>query len=292
MRTRQSVRFLQCVLAVGLCAAGLAAARVQAADRLAFTGGVTQVEGAAGAGLAPWALIAGLETADQVGGSAFATYASTPDFSLRSAGMAIGWHNRVEMSFARQRFDAGAVIPGLTLGQDIVGVKVRVAGDAVFAPDSWLPQISVGVFGKKTLDFDAVPRAVGAARGEDLEFYVAATKLLFAALGGRNVVLNGTLRRTRANQFGLLGFGGGRGGTRLEPELSAAVLLSERLLLGAEYRAKPDDLAAFREQRAADLFLAWNPHKRVSFTGAWLDLGSIAGKCAQRGAYASIWVGF
>ncbi len=290
LRSRLVGHFLQRTLVAGLCFAGLAP--VQAADRLAWTGGVTQVEGAAGAGLAPWALIAGLETADQIGASAFATYVNTPDFSLRSAGLALGFHDRVEVSFARQRFDAGSVIPGLTLGQDIVGVKVRVAGDAVFAPDSWLPQIAIGVQGKKTLDFDTVPRAVGAARGEDLEFYVAATKLLFAAAGGRNVVLNATLRRTRANQFGLLGFGGDRGGARIAPELSAAVLLTERLLLGAEYRAKPDDLGAFHEQRATDLFLAWNPHKRVTFTGAWLDLGSIAGKRAQRGAYASIWVGF
>ena len=272
--------------------AGLMPPMSAAADRLAWTGGVTQVEGAAGAGLAPWALIAGLGTADQVGGSAFATHVNTPDFSLKSAGLALGYHDRIEFSYARQRFEAGTVIPGLTLGQDIVGVKVRLAGDAVFAPDSWLPQIAIGVMGKKTLDFDAVPRAVGARKGEDVEFYLAATKLLFAAAAGRNVVLNATLRRTRANQFGLLGFGGDRGGARIDPEVSFAVLVTERLLLGAEFRAKPDDLGALREQRACDVFLAWNPHKRVSLTGAWLDLGSVAGKPAQRGAYASIWVGF
>jgi hypothetical protein len=262
------------------------------ADRLAWTGAVTQAEGAAGAGLVPWALIAGLGTADQIGGSAFVTYADTQDFSLKAAGVAVGFHDRVELSFARQRFDAGSVVPGLELGQDILGLKVRVLGDAVFEPDRWLPQISVGVLGKKTLDFDAVPRAVGARKAQDLEIYVAATKLFFAAVGGRNVVLNGTLRRTRANQFGLLGFGGDRHGARIVPEGSAAILLAENWLLGAEYRMKPDDLDAFAEQRACDVFLAWNPQKRVTLTGAWLDLGSIAGKRAQRGAYVSIWVGF
>ena len=48
-----------------------------------------------------------------------------------------------------------------------------------------------------------------------MDLYIAATKLYFAALAGRNVILDATLRRTRANQFGLLGFGGDGGGYTL-----------------------------------------------------------------------------
>ena len=288
MRISGSFRYLVLslsFLAVSPCALG--------ADRLAWTGAVTQVEGAAGGGLVPWALISGLETADQIGGSAFFTYVHIPDFSLRSVGVSVGFHDRFEVSFARQRFDAGSVIPGLELGQDIVGLKLRVAGDAVFAPDRWLPQISVGVQAKKTLDFDQIPRAVGARKGEDLEFYVAATKLYFAAVGGRNLVLNATLRRTCANQFGLLGFGGDRrAGYRVLPEISAAVVISEDVLLGAEWRRKSRNLNAFTEDNAKDVFIAWNPTKSVTATAAWVDLGGIAGKSAQRGLYASIWFGF
>ena len=263
-----------------------------AGDRLEWTGGVTQVEGAAGGGLVPWALIGGLGTDAEVGATAFVTYVSTQDFALRTGGASIDVDNRVEVSAARQRFDANSVIPGLTLGQDIVGLKVRLAGDAVFAPNQWLPQIAVGALWKRTLDFEDIPRAVGAARGEDVDLYISATKLYFAALAGRNVILDATLRRTRANQFGLLGFGGDGSGYTVAPEGSAAIFLTDDLLLGAEYRDKPNNLSALRENSAEDVFLAWAPVKNFTLTTAWAGLGRIAGKAPQRGIYISLWLGY
>ena len=260
-------------------------------DRLQWTGAVTQVEGSAGGGLVPWALIGGLETNIEVGATGFATYVSTGDFSLRAGGASVDVDDRVELSVARQRFDAGSVLPGLTLGQDIVGVKVRLVGDAVFAPDEFLPQISLGAQWKHTLDFEQIPRAVGAARGEDVDLYLAATKLYFAALAGRNVIVDVTLRRTRANQFGLLGFGGDGRGYRYVPETSVGVFVAESFLLGAEYRDKPDNLRAFQEDSAEDVFLAWSPLKNLSVTAAWTDLGRIAGKAQQSGVYLSLWLG-
>jgi hypothetical protein len=273
------------------CGQAMTAMPAVAGDRLEWTGAVTQIEGAAGGGLVPWALIAGLGTNTEVGGSAFATYVKTDDFSLRTGGVAIGIDDRVEFSFARQRFDAGSVVPGLTLGQDIVGAKLRLLGDAVFAPDSPLPQIAVGAEYKRTLDFNVVPRAVGAASGEDVEWYLAATKLVFAAIADRNVLLDLTVRRTRADQFGLLGFGGDGSGYSWRPEASAGIFLTDTLLLGGEYRDKPNNLSAFREQAAGDAFLAWGPVKNFTLTAAWTDLGSIAGKLDQRGLYVSVWVG-
>jgi hypothetical protein len=259
-----------------------------AGDRLPFTGAVTQIEGAAGGGLVPWALIGGLGTNAQAGASAFATHVATGDFALSAAGAGLGLDDQVELSAARQRFDAGSVVPNLTLGQDILGIKVRLAGDAVFAPDRLLPQIALGAQWKRTLDFGGIPRAVGAASGAGVDWYLAATKLYFAALAGRTVIVDATLRRTHADQFGLLGFSGGYS---YEPEGSAAVFLADSLLLGAEYRAKPDNLAAFRENAAKDVFLAWGPTRNLSLIAAWSDLGRIAGKSPQRGAYLSLWVG-
>jgi hypothetical protein len=278
--------------AIVAAAASMTNLPAHAGDRLEWTGAVTQIEGAAGGGLVPWALIGGLGTDVETGASAFVTYVSTQDFALGAAGVSVDVDNRVEVSAARQRFDAGTVVPGLTLGQDIVGFKIRLFGDAVFDADEWWPQIALGAQWKRTLDFDQVPRAVGAARGEDVDLYVAATKVYFAALAGHNIVIDATLRRTRANQFGLLGFGGDGAGYTFCPEASAAVWLNDDLLLGAEYRQKPDNLGAFREQSADDVFLAWSPIKNLSFTAAWTDLGSIAGKAAQRGAYLSVWLGY
>jgi hypothetical protein len=280
-------------IAIWLAGAALAAAvSARAGDRLEWTGGVTQIEGSAGGGLVPWALIGGLETNEQIGASGFVTYVSTQDFTLRAGGASFDIDNRVEISAARQRFDAGSVVPGLTLGQDIIGAKVRILGDAVFAPDEWLPQIAAGAQWKRTLDFDQIPRSVGAARGQDVDLYIAATKVFFAAVAGRNVIIDLTLRRTRADQFGLLGFGGDSGGFRIEPELSMAVWLTDHVLLGAEYRGKPNDLGAFKENSANDAFIAWAPLKHLSVTAAWTDLGRVAGKPPQRGAYLSAWVGY
>jgi hypothetical protein len=275
---------------LGLAVCG-GAPPADAGDRLAFTGAVTQIEGAAGGGLVPWALIGGLGTEDQVGATAFVTGVKTGDFSLRAGGFAVGVDDRLEVSAARQRFDAGSVVPGLTLGEDIVGLKVRLAGDAVFAPDSPLPQIAVGAQWKRTLDFNDVPRAVGAASGTGTDLYVAATKLYFAAVAGRNVILDVTVRRTQANQLGLLGFGGDAGGYRWEPELAGGIFLTDTLLLGAEYRDKHGDLRTFRETGAEDAFLAWGPLKSFTVTAAWTDLGPVAGKPPQRGAYLSLWFG-
>ena len=265
---------------------------VNAGDRLEWTGAISEVEGAAGGGLVPWALIGGLGTNTQVGASAFVTHVSTQDFALAAAGAGVDVDDRVEISVARQRFDAGSVISGLTLGQDILGIKVRLAGDAVFDADTWLPQIALGAQWKRTLDFEQIPRALGAAHGEDVDFYVAATKVYFAAIDGRNLVLDLTLRRTRANQFGLLGFGGPGAGYTLAPETSAALWLNDDWLLGAEYRDKPHNLGPLRESGAADVFLAWAPLKNLSFTAAWTDLGPIAGKPVQRGVYVSLWLGY
>src|SRR5579862_5288769 len=112
----------------GLSAAAALAvsAPLYAGDRLQWTGAVTQIEGSAGGGLVPWALIGGLGTDAEVGASAFVTYVSTQDFALRSGGASIDIDDRVEISAARQRFDAASVIPGLTLGQDIVGDRKSV----------------------------------------------------------------------------------------------------------------------------------------------------------------------
>jgi hypothetical protein len=75
------------------------------------------------------------------------------------------------------------------------------------------------------------------------------------------------------------------------PEVSAGIFLREPLLFGVEYRDKPNILGAFRENSAEDVFLAYSPVKNFSVTAAWADLGSIAGKTTQRGAYLSLWIG-
>jgi hypothetical protein len=262
--------------------------------KLLLTAGVSQIEGAAGGGLTPWAVIGSYGADRQIGASAFYTRVDVDDYALDSYGALVGIHDRVELSFARHRFDTRAVGAalglgdGFAIGQDIYGVKVRVFGDAVLEQDTWLPQVAVGVQHKRN-DRGALLAAIGAGSDTGTDYYVSATKLWLA----QGLLLNATLRFTEANQFGLLGFGGDRhDGHRPQLEASAAWLLSRTLAVGAEYRTKPDNLAIAREDDAWDVFVAWAPVRQVSLTVAWVDLGNIVIADDQAGLYASLQFGF
>ncbi|MBP6194541.1 MAG: DUF3034 family protein [Methyloversatilis sp.] len=258
-------------------------------DRLIVTGGVTQIEGAAGGGLNPWAVIAGYGTREQIGATAFHTRVRTRgDFELESTGVALGLYNRVELSAATQRFDLSDTVPGESIDIDVISAKVRLFGDAVYDQDRWWPQVAVGLSWKHNRDYGLVPKLLGARRRSDIEGYVAATKVYLGLVGGFNMLTNVTLQATRANQFGILGFGGDRSDSyALMPGASVAVMLRDDLLLGAEYRDKPNKLSAFREDAATDVFIAWFPFKGFSVAAASVDLGNIANKPQQRGWYLS-----
>ncbi|HTU64865.1 MAG TPA: DUF3034 family protein [Steroidobacteraceae bacterium] len=267
----------------------IAAPAFAGSNRLLATGGVMQVEGSAGGGLVPWALIAGLGTDAQIGGSGYCTQWRAQKFDLKSCGLAVGIYDRVELSYAKQTFDLDEIIPGQDIGVDVIGVKVRLLGDAVYEQDRWLPQLAIGAQYKKNDDFDFVPALLGAHDDSGVDLYVAATKVWLAGPFSRTWLANVTLRSSRANQFGILGFGGpGKHGRSLDAELSTAVFLTDDLVAGAEYRQKPDNLRSFAEQDAWDAFVAYFPNKHVSVTAAYADLGRIAMIPGQHGWYLSL----
>jgi hypothetical protein len=267
----------------------LAVPIAQAGDRLIATGGISDLEGAAGGGLTPWAVIAGHGTDDQVGGSAHATHIEISGFRLDNAGAAVGIDDTLELSIGRLSLSLGTTVPGEVIREDVVGIKLKLAGDAVFEPDRLMPQVAAGVEYKQNEDGLPIPRALGARRDADFDFYVAATKLWFAGLAGHNLVSNITLRATRANQLGLLGFGGDRNDRyRLEPEGSLALFLRDDVAAGLEFRRKPDNLSAFHEDAFYDVFLAWFVNKDLSLTAAWTRLGQIADQHDQRGLFLQL----
>lgn len=262
--------------------------------RLLATGGATQVEGSAGGGIVPWAVLSGYGTAGQHGGTAFATRVDTGDYALTSYGAAYAWDNRLELSYARQRFELGELQRRLSLptgrfDAEVIGAKLRLGGDLVYTT---MPQVALGVQYKRQLDF-AIPRAVGARDDRGIDVYLSASKLFLAAVDDRHLLLNATVRSTRANQAGLLGFGGDRkAGRSLVLETSAAVLLDPHWAVGVEYRQKPDNLGFAREDDWRDVFVAWFPNKHVAVVAAYADLGSIATLDRQRGAYLSLQASF
>ena len=299
-------------VALAFSAALMSGAALADTGKLVLTGGVSTVEGPAGGGLTPWAVIGTQATGGEKGVSIHASRAVTDDYALNAYGVTVAIDERYELSLARQDFRTGITgtglnLPGLHLKQDILGAKVRVAGDAVLDSDSLMPQIAVGVQFKQlgSTGLDNTLRALGAKRsGTDL--YVSATKLFLA----QGILVNGTLRATQANQGGLLGFGATLGGAdnsyELHPEISVAYLLRRNLAVGVEYRSMPNKLqtagraAGLGEGLRAgdwkDIFIAWAPSKNVSLTAAYVDLGTIVpattAQRKQRGVYLSAQVAF
>lgn len=286
-------------VAAALACGGAGAQAMPDMGKFLATGGVSQVEGAGGGGIVPWALISGYGTRDSWGANTHYTFLKTQDYKLTSYGVAVGIADRVEISLAKQEFKGSlAPLDRLTIRQDIVGVKVKVAGDAVYEQDSWLPQIAVGGMYKKNKGVDGLGALgvtnvtqLGARDDHGYDYYVAATKILFE----QSLLLNATLRSTNANQMGLLGFGGDlRDSRRLMPEISAAYLVTRKLAVGAEYRRKPHNLGVGDEKAYYDAFVAWFPTKNFSVTAAYAELGDITifNPKKQHGVYLSAQAGF
>ncbi len=280
--------------------------------KLLLTSGVSSVDGAGGGGLTPWAVIGSNATDGEIGASVFVSNLGTKDYGLNVFGAAVGFNDRYELSIAQQDLDtrgtgAALGLPGLHLKQTIVGAKVRVAGDAILDSDNLMPQISVGVQYKTlgSTGLDATLQALGAKRS-GVDVYVSATKLFLNS----GLLLNGTLRATKANQNGLLGYGATLGGNEdrysLQPEFSAAFLITKNVVVGAEYRFMRNKLEqagaaaklgnGLRSSDWKDIFIAWAPSKNLSLTLAYVDLGVVVPATTasrkQQGVYASAQLAF
>ncbi len=289
---------MKLVLKTGLLVGAfcLPPAAMAATGKLVLTGGVSSIDGVAGGGLTPWAVIGSNATDGEVGGTAHVTRVNTQDYGLTTYGAALGVYNRLELSIARQDFDASPAVAlngiapfGVKNGEhvtmDIYGIKYRIAGEAVLDTFTLMPQIAIGIEHKRVKpdSLGSVLNFLG-TKTSGTDFYVSATKLFLA----QSLLVNGTLRNTNANQNGLLGFGAsnpGRDRRTWQSEFSIAYLLNRTLAVGAEYRFKPNNLeslgravglgSALREDDWMDVFVAWAPTKNVSLTGAYVDLGRI-----------------
>lgn len=262
------------------------------------TAGVRQVEGAGGGGVVPWALITGYGTEDSYGANAYLTALSTQDYRLKSYGVAIGLFDKLELSLGKQEFTGSkAPLDKLTLHQDIAGIKLRISGDLIADQDNWNPQLAIGAMvkrhqGVQGLDALSVSnvRQLGAKSDTGVDYYASTSKLFLA----QSLLVNGTFRLTKANQMGLLGFGGDKKDQyQVMPEASVAYLLNRKLVAGLEYRRKPNNLGIDDEKAYYDAFVAWFPNKTISLTLAYANLGEITvfNPKSQRGWYVSVQVG-
>ena len=273
--------------------------------KLLLTAGFSTIEGAAGGGITPWALITGYGSSESWGANTYFTGIALREFDFSAAGVGVGIRDRIELSFSRQLLEGtDGPLDGISVSQDVIGAKLRVFGDAVYAQDSWAPQVAIGVQAKRnrgirdgarigTPDLVSVQQ-LGASDDDDIDYYASATKIWLA----QGLLVNATVRYTRANQFGLLGFGGDRNdAARIQGEATLAYLLRRKVAIGVEYRTRDRNLSADDESAAWDAFVAWTPNRHVSIVAAYANLGSIAapltGQTAdQAGAYLSAQVGF
>lgn len=121
--------------------------------KLLLTNGISTIEGGSGGGIATWATIAGREMEGGIGIQ--------------------GSFTAIELSFVRQDFDtrsAGAALglgQGYTFNQDVLGAKVRLAGDIVYG-SPLLPQIAVGAEYKVNRD-GAITALLGAREDEGVD---------------------------------------------------------------------------------------------------------------------------
>lgn len=277
------------LLGLGIMALVCAPA-TQAANegRLLATGGLMTIEGAAGGGLVPMAVIAGLSTDPGWDWIVGTSHTQVADYGLDTFGVAASFNDRFEISLTQQRFGIDYALPaGLPrdIRQTIVGAKLKLGGDLIFGS---VPLMSAGLQWKKNQDF-ALAQALGAKDDSGIDAYFSVTRLILNGPFNRNWLFNGTLRATEANETGILGFGGPRhNGYQWVGEVSAAMFFNPQWALGFEYRQKPENLISIGESDWRDVFVGWFPNKRINVVLAWADLGSIANQPNQDGLFLSV----
>jgi hypothetical protein len=273
--------------------------------KLPLTAGFSDLEGSGGGGLVPFAFISGYGSSTSWGANAHFTNIQLRDLHLYTYGAAAGLLDRFELSYTRQQLDVtGTALNGLGVKQDVYGLKVKLFGDAIYGQDSWLPQVAIGAQYKhndgikhgESVGLPGLinPMQLGAQAEHSTDIYLAATKVFLA----ESLLVNVVVRETKANQFGLLGFGGDRHrGYSTRPEGTIAYLLTRKLAVGGEIRTGPHNLGADDQTNAWTLFAAWTPTSNLSLVAAYLNIGSVLAPVTtvtkhQDGPYLSVQAGF
>ena len=150
--------------------------------RILATGGLSQIEGSAGGGLVPWAVMAGYGEQGEYGGTVSLTRVDLADYSLGVVAANWSWNNRIEFSVSRGQLDLGTLglaldAPDAVLRMNTFGMKTRLGGDLIYGQ---LPQFAFGLQYKDLRD-PTIPELVGAQRDSDLDAYLAVSRLFLGA---------------------------------------------------------------------------------------------------------------
>ncbi len=160
---------------------------------------------------------------------------------------------RVELGYAYMNFDMGDLpdaieaatetrISDESVDMHVVNARLMLLSERQFGKN-WIPAVTVGLHYKNNATVNDIDgelagtlTSIGIADDKGLDYTIHASKM-FTNLP-RPVIVNLGLRSTEGAHTGLLGFTDDR---KVVFEGSVAVLATSRLILGAEYRQKPDE---------------------------------------------------
>jgi len=148
---------------------------------------------------------------------------------------------------------------------------------------AWMPATTLGVrykYNDTIWDIDrhlgGACRALGVKDNEGLD-YTLTTSKMFAGILPKPFILSAGLRNTEAAQIGFLGFTGDRDTVF---EASAVFFITDRILVGGEYRQKPDSLKRFgklvgREDDWWDLCVGYIVNEHLTLCVGYAHLGRV-----------------
>jgi hypothetical protein len=250
--------------------------------KLRGTGGLQSIDGSAGGGITPWAVIGGYAEAEQWSVNAGISRSNFSDYALTTASIGASVGNRAEFSLAQQDF---SLPNGAELGQNIASVKVRIAGDLIYGA---APQFSIGASHRRHSEKRTL-ESLGISRTSGTDFVFSAAKLWLDGPFGRNFLANVSARHSGAQEIGLLGF---HEDAQWSGEAALAILPNRYWAIGLEFRQKPGYEDALPENHWRDVFIAYFPNKFWSGALAYVDLGTVAARADQRGVFFTLQANF
>ncbi|MFT8807989.1 DUF3034 family protein [Gluconobacter sp.] len=263
-------------------------------QRAIGTGGMSSLEGSSGGGLASWATISGYGSDKSAGMAFHYSYVNLTNYWDQNVGASMGFFDRLELSYTHNFFQTRATGAKLGIGNgyqfdlDVAGAKVRLFGHV--ADNTLIPQVAIGGMYKHDSD-GRVIHMVGSKHTDGADAYLAVTKL-FPKVG---ILIDTTVRFTKGNQWGIIGFGGDRDNdyhAQFEGSLGYLPSFIPGLIVGVEYRTKPRNQRFTDESNWFDVYTSYFINKHLNVTLAYVSLGTIATYKDQTGFYFSAQTGF
>ena len=216
-------------------------------------------------------------------------FAGIGDHDFESVAATITLAKRVEVSFAHERFGLGGWpkdvfrATGLDIGPHTVRMNTASVRALLIEENGWVPAVTVGAHYKHNLDIKRIDKDLMGTctslgmddhRGWEGTLIISKT---FTDILPRPFIVSAGIRNTGAAQTGLLGFNSHRDTV---VEANAVLFVTDSLLLGAEYRQKPNNLDRLaglvgHEDDWWTLCAAYIVNDRVTISGGYGNFGNI-----------------